>query len=129
MIRVRRVYEAPRGEDGCRILVDGIWPRGLSKERAAVDIWLREVAPTSGLRKWFGHRTERWAEFRERYHRELDRLAGPIETIRSRSREGTVTLLFAARDPDRNNAIALRDYLAHPGSSGEHPAQPLARME
>ncbi len=113
MIRVKRVYDEPEKLDGSRILVDRMWPRGLSKEAAAVDLWLKDVAPSTSLRKWFGHKAERWSEFKRRYARELDseESAAALEEIRAKTRK-TATLLFAARDCEHNNAIALREYLA-----------------
>lgn len=111
MIRVKRVYDPPEQADGCRILVDRIWPRGLSRQRAAVDLWLREVAPSDALRKWYAHEPARWPEFKRRYHRELEDRPAALEKIRWRAREGTVTLLFAASDRERNNAVALAEFL------------------
>lgn len=117
MIRVKRVYDAPDNGDGVRILVDRIWPRGLSKQRAGVDRWLQDLAPSHELRKWFGHDPERWAGFKKQYHRELREHTKALEEIRAQAREGVVTLLFAARDVEHNNAAALREYLdKEPGS-------------
>ncbi len=111
MIRVKRVYDAPDNNDGLRILVDRLWPRGLSKERAAVDLWLKDLAPSEALRKWFGHDPERWMQFRKRYYREIVKYAGPLRHIGAHGRRSDLTLLYAARDTDHNNAVALRDYL------------------
>lgn len=110
MIHIKRVYDPPDKSDGQRILVDRIWPRGLTKEAAAVDLWLKDVAPSTELRKWFGHKPERWAEFKRRYRNELEReeAAQALAEIRSRRK---VTLLFAAKDVQHNNAVALRDFL------------------
>jgi uncharacterized protein YeaO (DUF488 family) len=113
MIRVKRVYDPPEPADGCRILVDRLWPRGLSRERAAVDLWLRDVAPSDALRQWYGHEPARWPEFKRRYHRELQQRAEALAEIRSRARGGTVTLLYAASDRERNNAVALAEFLEH----------------
>ena len=110
MIRVKRVYDKPEKTDGQRILVDRLWPRGLSKERAAVDLWLKELAPSDALRKWYGHDPARWAEFQRRYARELEGRAAELEEIRLRSRDSVVTLLFAAAEK-RNNAVALLEFL------------------
>lgn len=88
-----------------------MWPRGLRKEDLALDRWLRDLAPSSDLRKWFGHRPERWAEFRERYHRELDGAEEALRPLLDAVREGPVTLLYSARDDQHNNAVALRDYV------------------
>jgi uncharacterized protein YeaO (DUF488 family) len=110
-IRIRRVYDPPEPSDGARVLVDRIWPRGLSKERAAVDLWLKEIAPSSELRKWFGHDPARWSDFQRRYRTELARNTACVEELRSLIREGPVTLLFAAHDEAHNNAVALGSYL------------------
>jgi uncharacterized protein YeaO (DUF488 family) len=108
-IAVKRVYEKRDLEDGTRILVDRYWPRGLSKEAARVDLWMKEIAPSAELIKWFGHRPERWEEFRRRYERELaeEERAAKVEELRRRAREGKVTLLFGAKDQEHNNAVAL----------------------
>lgn len=110
-IRIKRVYEAASNEDGVRILVDGLWPRGLKKEAARVDVWLREVAPSAGLRRWFGHEPSRWSEFRRRYFAELREREAAVRQIRDVAERETVTLLFAAKDEACNNAAALRDFL------------------
>ncbi len=109
-VRLKRVYEPPSSEDGFRILVDRLWPRGLSKEQARIDHWLREIAPSDELRRWFGHDPQRWEEFRQRYFAELDEIRELLRTIRTQS-SPVVTLLFAAKDTERNNAVALTDYL------------------
>ena len=104
-IRTKRVYDPPERRDGKRVLVDRLWPRGLKKEQAQIDLWLREAAPSNELRRWFGHDPMRWNEFRRRYAAELERnlqALAPLLDIR-----GTVTLLFAARDLEHNNAVAL----------------------
>lgn len=113
-IQVKRAYDPPAPGDGCRVLVDRLWPRGLSKERAAVDEWLREVAPSTDLRRWFAHDPARWAEFKRRYSAELDAPAAPeaVARLRSLAAEGDVTLLYAATDELHNNAVVLREYLA-----------------
>lgn len=113
MIRTKRVYDVPDKLDGLRILVDRVWPRGLSKERAAVDIWLKDLAPSSELRKWFGHELGKWPVFKREYHRHLGqaRFAEALNEIRAHGRGNTVTLLFAARDVDHNNAVALQEFL------------------
>ncbi len=110
-IRTKRVYDRPAGQDGYRVLVDRVWPRGLSKGRARVDEWLKEVAPSTGLRKWFGHDPSKWHEFRRRYFKELERHETALEPLRRRARRGRVTLLFGAKDTERNNAVALKAYL------------------
>ncbi|HEX5136351.1 MAG TPA: DUF488 domain-containing protein [Planctomycetota bacterium] len=108
MIRLKRVYEPASRTDGTRILVDRLWPRGLTKERAAVDLWLKDVAPSTGLRKWFGHAPGRWKEFQARYRRELRGKKDLLERLRRRSKSRTVTLVYAARDVQHNEAVVLK---------------------
>ena len=108
-LRVKRVYEPASVDDGYRVLVDRVWPRGLSKEDAAVDEWTRVLAPTTELRKWFGHKPERFEEFRCRYRDELRAREGEMKALRARARKETVTLLFGARDVERNNAVVLAE--------------------
>ena len=110
-IRLKRAYEPAAPEDGTRLLVERLWPRGLSKERAAVDLWLKEVAPGPGLRRWFGHDPQKWDEFRRRYRAELRKRPEELERLRRLARSGPVTFVFAARDPERNSAALLRDFL------------------
>lgn len=111
-IKVRRVYLKPSRSDGFRILVDRIWPRGLTKKRAGIGQWVRGVAPTSRLRKWFGHDPARWAEFKRRYNAELKRNPSALRELRRLLREHSrVTLVFGARDEKHNNAVALRSHL------------------
>ncbi|MFN3285239.1 MAG: DUF488 domain-containing protein [bacterium] len=113
MLRVRRVYDPPEPQDGFRVLVDRLWPRGLSKEAARVDFWARELAPSDRLRRWFGHDPLKWEEFRRRYREELSR--GPaqelVQQLVERARRGNVTLLFGARDEQHNNAVVLAEVL------------------
>lgn len=111
-VPTRRVYEAPAHDDGQRVLVDSLWPRGLSRERAAVDVWLKEIAPSPALRTWFGHDPERWPEFRERYFRELGANPDEVGRLAGLLAEGKVTLVFGARDAEHNNAVALSEFLA-----------------
>jgi uncharacterized protein YeaO (DUF488 family) len=111
MIRLKRVYEPSAKQDGFRILVERLWPRGVSKERASVDLWLKEVAPSPQLRKWFGHKPSRWGTFRKRYSEELKRNQEPIERLKPWLRKGTVTFVYAARDESHNGAIALKEFL------------------
>jgi uncharacterized protein YeaO (DUF488 family) len=106
------VYDTPTPKDGERVLVDRLWPRGLTKQRAAVGIWLKDVAPSEALRTWFSHDPKRWQEFRERYFDELRKNPVEVRRLASLVSEGDVTLLFAAHDLERNNAAALADYLA-----------------
>jgi uncharacterized protein YeaO (DUF488 family) len=115
MIRVKRVYEPPSAGDGTRVLVDRLWPRGLSKERAAVSLWPKEIAPSAGLREWFGHDPARWEEFRRRYREELSAKPALLRHFGEKEREGTFTLVYAARDEARNNAIVLSELLEEGG--------------
>ena len=110
-IKLRRVYDLPNEHDGFRILVDRLWPRGLTKKRAAVDLWLKGIAPSTELRKWFGHDPEKWKEFRSRYRAELKGHTEELELIKSKAREGMVTLLYGARDQEHNEAIVLQQLL------------------
>jgi uncharacterized protein YeaO (DUF488 family) len=110
-IQVKRAYEPPAASDGYRALVDRIWPRGLSKEEARIDAWLKDLAPSDGLRRWFGHDVERWEEFQERYWQELEGQQAAVEELASLAGNGRVTLVFAAKDTEHNNAVALRNYL------------------
>ena len=113
MIRVTRVYQTPGKNDGRRVLVDRLWPRGLKKEAARVDEWMKEIAPGDGLRKWFGHKPERWPEFQKRYRAELVKKNELVERLRqTEKKHGTVTLLFGARDQEHNQAVVLRDLLS-----------------
>jgi len=105
------VYEPPASDDGKRILVDRIWPRGLTKQRAAVDVWLKEIAPSTALRKWFGHDPERWDEFRQRYFKELRDNSVEVKNLEELLSGGKATLLYGAHDAEHNNAIALAEYL------------------
>ncbi len=111
MLKVKRIYEPAAAEDGHRILVDRVWPRGFTKEEARVDEWRKDLGPSDALRKWFGHDPARWEEFRKRYREEL-RASGrwdELMRIRARARKENVTLVFSARDATRNQAVALRD--------------------
>ena len=112
-IALKRVYDEPEPGDGTRVLVDRLWPRGLSKERAHIDLWLKEIAPSNELRKWFGHDPEKFAEFRHRYIAELASETGQeaVAKLRDMARRELVTLLFAAHDTEHNNAVVLRDLL------------------
>jgi uncharacterized protein YeaO (DUF488 family) len=110
-VRAKRVYEAPSHADGYRVLVDGVWPRGISRERAAVDRWARELAPSTQLRRWYGHEPSRFKEFARRYRTELSDQRERLTELRRRSRTGVVTLVFAARDADHSNAAVLGDVL------------------
>jgi uncharacterized protein YeaO (DUF488 family) len=109
MIRLKRVYDPPEPDDGVRVLVDGLWPRGISKAEGRIDRWLREVAPSSALRSWFGHDPEKWELFRERYREELRSRTDLIGQLREEAKQRTVTLLFAARDRAHNNAVVVKE--------------------
>jgi len=110
-VRVKRVYDAPAHADGMRVLVDRVWPRGLSKEKAGIDHWLKEVAPSTALRRWFGHDPARWAEFRRRYRAELEQNSAALEGLRSVTRGKRATLVYGARDEQHNQAIVLAEIL------------------
>lgn len=119
-IQVRRIYDPPAASDGYRVLVDRLWPRGLSKERAAIDEWLREVSPSTALRHWFEHDPAKWDEFNRRYAEELAAPAAveAIARLRELDAGGTVTLLYSATERAMNNAVALAEYLAGQGEHG-----------
>jgi len=107
-LKIKRVYEKPSKEDGWRVLVDRLWPRGMKKKTAHVDIWMKDVAPSDALRKWFGHKPEKWKEFQKRYRSELAKNKELVAEIRKMEREhGTVTLLFGAKDEEHNQAVVL----------------------
>jgi uncharacterized protein YeaO (DUF488 family) len=110
-IRLKRVYEEPGSRDGCRVLVDRLWPRGLNKESAKIDLWLKEIAPSAELRKWFGHDPAKWEEFRKRYFAELDEREEILEELWSKAGDGRMTLVYGARDEEHNNAVALKQFL------------------
>ncbi len=118
-IGLKRAYETVAPDDGMRVLVDRLWPRGLSKERLAIDLWLKEVAPSAGLRRWFGHDPDKWDEMRERYRRELasGASAEAFGQLRDLCRAGPVTLVFGARDEEHNQAVALKGFLEREGLS------------
>jgi uncharacterized protein YeaO (DUF488 family) len=110
-IGLKRVYERPSSSDGLRVLVDRLWPRGLSKQDAAADLWLKDAAPSPLLRRWYGHDPRRWEQFRHKYLTELARQPEVLELIDDLRRRGPVTLLFAARDTQHNHAVVLREVL------------------
>lgn len=109
---LKRVYEAPAKTDGTRILVDRLWPRGLSKDKASVDLWLKEIAPSTELRKWFGHDPEKWEEFQRRYRAELKANGDAVSELRAALADGPATLVYGAKDEAHNDAVVLADYLA-----------------
>ncbi|MCI0657661.1 MAG: DUF488 domain-containing protein [Acidobacteria bacterium] len=112
-VKLKRVYDPPEPDDGVRILVDRLWPRGMTKEAAAVDEWLRDAAPSTTLRKWFAHDPRRWREFEKRYFRELNGKPEVVNRLRKLMAGRKLTLVYGARDPQMNNAVALRHYLEH----------------
>lgn len=115
-VQIKRIYEEPQPGDGYRALIDRIWPRGISKQRAALDAWLTDLAPSNALRIWYGHDPKRWPEFRRRYRAELRAHATELEELRRRAAAGRVTLLYSSREPRINNAVALRELLLRPGA-------------
>jgi len=119
MIQVKRVYDPPQSSDGARFLVERLWPRGVKKEALPIDGWLKEVAPSNGLRRWFGHDPTRWEEFQRRYFAELDSKPEVWQPIRDAARRGNVTLLYSARDTEHNSAVALKVYLETSKITGE----------
>jgi uncharacterized protein YeaO (DUF488 family) len=110
-IKVKRIYDPPDGKDGARVLVDRLWPRGLSKDRAKLKLWLKEIAPSDDLRRWFGHDPARFAEFSRRYRAELSANKDAVSRMEDLTKAGTVTLLYGARDTEHNEARVLADYL------------------
>jgi uncharacterized protein YeaO (DUF488 family) len=111
MIKLKRAYDSPDKEDGFRVLIDRIWPRGVKKEDLALDLWLKEIAPSSSLRKWFGHDPKKWPEFCQRYEAELTEKGDITRFLKEKSDHGSLTLVFSAHDAEHNNAVALKKYL------------------
>ena len=111
MIHTKRIYEEPSEDDGLRVLVDRLWPRGLSKAKAKIDRWEKDLAPTTELRRWFGHDPAMWEEFLQRYRAELEGKEEALARLRREANDGTVTLLYAAKDEEHNNAVALKRYI------------------
>ena len=110
-VRLKRAYERPTAGDGIRILIDRLWPRGVTKANAAIDQWAKEISPSTALRKWFGHDPARWQEFRRRYADEIHKHREQLDELRARAQSGRITLVFAAHDKTHNHAIVLRDIL------------------
>jgi uncharacterized protein YeaO (DUF488 family) len=110
-VQLKRAYDPPAKTDGVRILVDRLWPRGLSKRRASIDLWLKEVAPSAELRKWFGHDPKKWRSFRGRYARELNHHLDQLRLIKNKAKEERVTLIYGARDQEHNEAVVLKRFL------------------
>lgn len=111
MIKLKRVYDPVAAADGTRFLVERLWPRGVKKTALHVHAWLKEVAPSSALRRWFGHDPEKWSEFRRRYFHELSASAGALDAVLKVARRGRVTLVYSSHDTEHNNAVALKDYV------------------
>jgi uncharacterized protein YeaO (DUF488 family) len=109
--RLKRIYEKPSRDDGFRVLVERLWPRGMKKEDARIDLWLKDVAPSPELRRWYAHDVAKWPEFRRRYSAELEANPEPVSLLRERAKKGNVTLLFAARDEEHNSAVVLKEFL------------------
>ena len=114
-VRLKRAYEAAEAADGTRILVDRLWPRGVSKQEAALDEWMKDIAPSTALRQWFAHEPSRWAEFQRRYKAELRGHAAELERLRGIAAKGALTLVYGARDEVHNDAVVLHDVLLHGG--------------
>jgi uncharacterized protein YeaO (DUF488 family) len=122
-VKLKRAYDTAARSDGRRILVDRIWPRGIARAELCIADWIKDAAPSAGLRKWFGHEPARWPEFKRRYFQELDRHPEALAPLVEKSRAGIVTLVFAAKDAEHNNAVALKEYLERRTPR----AKPLAR--
>jgi uncharacterized protein YeaO (DUF488 family) len=112
-IKTKRIYAPAQKADGYRVLVDRLWPRGLKKENAAVDLWLKEIAPSNELRKWFNHDPQKWSEFKKRYFEELSDKQALVQMLIQKTHSEPVTLLFGAKDEQHNNACALQEFLTH----------------
>lgn len=110
-IRIKRAYEPPQKKDGCRVLVDRLWPRGVKKDDAALDEWVKDLAPSAQLRKWFGHDPERWAEFQKKYKAELKQNEAVNEFVETHQDKKLITLVYGAKDTDHNHAVVLQKYL------------------
>lgn len=110
-INIKRVYEKPKKNDGIRILIDRLWPRGLSKEKAKIDLWLKDLAPTTELRKWFNHDPTKWTEFKKRYLKELKKNKKAINELEVQIKKRKATLIYSAKDVEHNNAVVIKDYL------------------
>ena len=111
-IQLKRIYEAGSKEDGYRILVDRLWPRGFTKEKAALDLWLKEIAPSNELRKWFGHDPDKWKDFQKKYQQELKQNKEAVDILKDYIQKGNVTLLYAAKDEEHNEAQVIKDFIS-----------------
>ena len=110
-VRLKRAYESPSPDDGTRVLIDRLWPRGVKKADAAIDDWIKDLSPSTGLRQWFGHEPAKWEEFRRRFTQELSQHPNQLSHLRDRARKGRITLIYSAHDELHNDAIVLRDVL------------------
>ncbi len=125
-IKVKRAYEAADPKDGCRVLVDRLWPRGMTKEAAHIDVWLKDIAPSTELRKWFNHDAARWREFEERYAQEVEQHPEALAQLMAQLRRGPVTLVYGAKDEAHNNAVALKEFIeSHTPTPAAHGARRL----
>ena len=113
-VRIKRAYEAPTPADGARILIDRLWPRGVRKDAAALDLWLKGIGPSTELRKWFGHEPSRWAEFRRRYADEIEQKPQLLAQLRDIARQGVLTMVYSAHDEQHNDALVLQELILHP---------------
>lgn len=124
-IKIKRAYEIPSAGDGTRILIDRLWPRGITKATAAIDLWAKDIAPSTALRRWFGHDPARWQDFRRRYSLEIHRHRDQLDELRTLAQRGRITLVFSAHDEIHNDAIVLRDVLlGRPTVRHSHPTSP-----
>lgn len=119
-IQLKRVYDPASKEDGVRILVERLWPRGIKKDELKMDAWLKDVAPSTELRKWFSHDPEKWEEFQKKYFMELDKNQGALAALVSKLHKGTVTLLYSSKDVEHNNALSLKHYIESKMRKGDH---------
>lgn len=119
-INIKRVYEGPKKSDGKRILVDRLWPRGLTKAEAQVNLWLKDIAPSTTLRKWFGHQPSKWEGFKKRYSAELERNTEQVSLLERELRAGKVTLVYGAKDQEHNGAIVLKEFLEQGTRNNSH---------
>ena len=117
MFKLKRAYDPAEKSDGFRVLVERLWPRGVTKQKAALDLWLKDVAPSPRLRTWFGHDPKKWDEFRKRYRKELKEHGDALDDLRRKARRRTVTLVYGSKDQHHNAAVALKEVLVRPGSS------------
>ena len=113
MVKTKRIYDPASPDDGKRILIDRLWPRGIKKENAKIDGWLKEIAPSNELRKWFAHDPAKWQDFKKRYINELKKKNEIVQGLRAEAKKGTITFLFAAKDVEHNNAVVLKELIEH----------------